>query len=150
MTSLLHLFPSIFFKYLQNAYQVFVHRAGCLSVVKVREDPLAVFKGELGNDIRIRIFLPVPNPKHLDPIVISIRGDLSHEVAFRNILGIEKGIEIQPHDLPRRFLEAAKSSFRPFTNSGENEDRFSRSVTSSADSRLLRFIKAFSLATYQL
>src|SRR6266496_5628028 len=104
MASLLRLFPSIFFKYLQNAYQVFVHRDVCFSVMKVREDPLAVFKGEFGNDIRIRIFLSPPNPKHLDPIMISLRGDLSHEVAFSNILGIEKGIEIQPDDLSRRFF----------------------------------------------
>jgi tetratricopeptide (TPR) repeat protein len=44
MASLLRLFPSISFQYLQNAYQVFVHRAACFSVMKVREDPLAVFQ----------------------------------------------------------------------------------------------------------
>jgi len=97
-------FLSILFKYFQNAYQVFVHRDVCFSVMEVREDPVAVFKSELGNDIRIRIFLPVPNPEHLDPIMISFRGDLSHDIAFLNILGREKGIEIQPHDLRRRFF----------------------------------------------
>ena len=40
MASLLRLLPSIFFKYLQNAYQVFVHWDVCFSVMKVREDPL--------------------------------------------------------------------------------------------------------------
>lgn len=97
-------FLSIFLKYFQNAYQVFVHRNVCFSVMKVREDPVAVFKGDFGNDIRIRIFLAIPNPKHLDPIMISLRGDVSHEAAFSNILGIEKWVEIQPDDLSRRFF----------------------------------------------
>src|SRR4029453_6821757 len=104
MASLLRLFLSIFFKSLQNSYQVFVHRDVCFSIMKVREDPLAVFKGELGNDTRIRIFLSPPNTQHLDPTMISLRGDFSHEIAFSNILGIEKGIEIQPHELPTRFF----------------------------------------------
>jgi tetratricopeptide (TPR) repeat protein len=113
MASLLRLFPSISFKYLQNAYQVFVHRAACFSVMKVREDPLAVFQRRARERHQDSNFSAPPNALgecllaevHLH--MYRYNGDMTPSRLDQGRRAAETALQLAPK-LPQSHLAAAQ------------------------------------------